>query len=209
MLFGTLKDTIFGNPNVSHLAFVSSKATVIGLVIIEEYVIVAPGASIRADEGSPFRICRGTNMQDGVILHGLLGKYVEIDGVLYSIYIGSHCSIAHGAIIHGPSSIGNKTFVGFRAIVHNSRIGRECFIGHGAQVIGVEIGDRRYVPNGMVVDSQEIADQLPVITEKHLEFNKEVVDYNKKLVELYKERRKMKNRVRRMCLAARSLLRAA
>ena len=36
-----------------------------------ENVIVAPNTSIRADEGAPFYIGENTNIQDGVVIHGL------------------------------------------------------------------------------------------------------------------------------------------
>jgi carbonic anhydrase/acetyltransferase-like protein (isoleucine patch superfamily) len=128
------KDYIFGTPIISPKAFVFNDESVIGDVVIEHDVIVAPGASIRADECGPFYIGKGTNVQDGVIFHGLLNKYIEVGEEQFSIWIGSHCSIAHRALIHGPSMIGKKTFIGFDAIVHASVIGRNCFIDFKAVV---------------------------------------------------------------------------
>ncbi len=127
-------DDIFGTPVIHPEAFISSKATIVGDVTIEKNVIVAPSASIRADEGAPFFIGKGTNIQDHVNLHGLLNRYVQVDNKQYSIYIGTHCSIAHGALIHGPTKIGKKTFIGFKVTVHNSIVGRNCFIKTGADV---------------------------------------------------------------------------
>ncbi len=189
-MFNGFNDLIFGNPEVHENSFVSEHAVLIGRIIIEENVIIAPGSSLRADEGSPFLIRKGTNIQDGVHMHGLLDQYVEVKGKKYSIYIGSHCSIAHGALIHGPAEIGKKTFVGFKSIVHNSRVGRNCYIGFGAIVKGVVVGDRRYVEDGMIVNRQELADALPEVPDDKIKyFNREVVDYNKRLVELYQQRR--------------------
>lgn len=174
-------DSIFGTPEFDpEECFVSSKATVIGKVIIEKDVMVAPGACLRADEGAPFKICKGTNIQDGVFVHGLLEKYVKgDDGEKYSVYIGSHCSIAHGALIHGPTKIGKKTFVGFKATVHNSTVGRNCYIGIGAIVNGVHIADNRFIHDGAVINCQEVADGLPLVPDDKKHFNKDVVDYNK------------------------------
>lgn len=183
-------DEVFGNYEADANSFISSKATVIGQVFIEENVIIAPKASVRADEGTPFKICKGTNIQDEVVIHGLLDQYVEIDGVKYSVYIGSHCSIAHQALIHGPTMIGKKTFVGFRATIHKSIIGRHCYVGIGAIIEGVNVSDNRYVPNGAVIDVQKYADELPFVPEDKAHFNKEVVDYNKQLVRQYQIRRK-------------------
>lgn len=204
-------DTIFGNPVIDPEAFISSKATVVGDMTIERHVIVAPGASLRADEGAPFYISKGTNIQDGVILHGLLNKYVQVSGVDYSVWIGSHCSIAHRALIHGPTLIRKKSFIGFAAVVHHSEIGHNCFIdiratikkamigsychiGAGAIVTNVSVADGKYVCDGCVVNDQRQAENLPNISEKmqeeDREFNKEVVELNKNLVELYTARRK-------------------
>ena len=183
-------DTVFGNPDYDPAkCFISSRSAVIGKVIIEDCVIIAPGAAIRADEGAPFKIGKCTNIQDEVIIHGLLDKYVTEKGKKYSVYIGPYCSIAHGAVIHGPTKIGEKTFVGFRTIIHNSTIGKDCFIAHGAIVDSVKIANNRYVKDGMVVDSQEIADALPKVPHAKAEFNQEVVEYNNKLCKLYRKRR--------------------
>jgi carbonic anhydrase/acetyltransferase-like protein (isoleucine patch superfamily) len=190
---GLIADRIFGDPHIDKDDFVSSKATIIGDVIIEKDVIVCPNVSLRADEGTPFRVRYGTNIQDGVILHGLKNRFVtDEDGDKYSIYIGSHSTIAHGAIIHGPTMIGKHTFVGFGAIVHNATIGRNCHIGFGAIVRSVTVPDYRYIEDGLIVNKQEIADALPPAT-KHLQtLNAEVVDYNKALVQKYKERRELR-----------------
>jgi len=203
-------DTIFGNPEIHPDSFVSSKATIIGRVIVEREVMIAPGSKIRADEGTPFKICRGSNIQDGVTIHGLLDKFVEVDGEKFSVHVGTHCSITHDSRLHGPTSIGKKSFVGFDATVHASVIGRNCYvgfqalvklstigsnchIGDGAKVIRVKIRDERFIADGLIVNTQELADALPRITrlqhEEDGEFNKDVVDNNKKFIARYKRRR--------------------
>jgi carbonic anhydrase/acetyltransferase-like protein (isoleucine patch superfamily) len=186
-------DEVFGDPEINPESYIRKGVTIDGKVIIEKDVIVSPGVSLRADEGSPFRICKGTNIQDDVVFHGLLDKFVEADGEKYSIYIGSHCSIAHKALIHGPTKIGKKTFVGFGTIIHNSIIGRNCHIGFRAIIRGVKISDNKYVADGAIINEQKSADLLPDVPKDLQEFNKEVVDYNKKLVKLYKERKKKKS----------------
>jgi carbonic anhydrase/acetyltransferase-like protein (isoleucine patch superfamily) len=167
-----------------------------------EKVTIAPQASLRADEGSPFYIGKGSNLQDGVTLHGLLDKRIDVGGEMFSIHIGSHCSLAHGALVHGPCSIGKKTFIGFNAIVHNARVGRNCFIHHRALVEGVVLPDYTYVPRGAIVADQYEANRLPriprspaeprdpLVPEAAIFFNEEVVDYNKKLCAIYGARRR-------------------
>lgn len=203
-------DTIFGNSEIHPDSFISSRSAVIGRVIVEREVIIAPGCKIRADEGSPFKISHGSNIQDGVSMHGLLNKFVEVNGEKFSIHVGTHCSITHDARLHGPTFIGKKSFIGFDSTIHASKIGRNCYvgfqalvndciigsnchIGHGAKVIGVDIKNERFIADGLIVNNQQLADALPAITreqyEHDAEFNKEVVDYNKSLVARYKERR--------------------
>lgn len=43
----------FGSPDIHNLSYVDPLAVVIGRVTVEEQVIIAPHASIRADEGTP------------------------------------------------------------------------------------------------------------------------------------------------------------
>lgn len=202
-------DEFFGDPQISDKAFVCQGASVIGEVYIEKDVLIAPGASIRADECGPFKIGIGTNVQDGVILHGLLNKYLELEGKSYSIWIGSHCSIAHRALIHGPTMLDKKTFVGFDAIIHasvigrncfidfkavvkNARVGKNCHIGIGATVTDVIVADGKYVADGQIVNMQHLADILPLTPpekrDRDNDFNKEVVDLNKELIRLYRAR---------------------
>lgn len=111
-------------------------------------------------------------------------------GNKYSVLIGSHCTIAHRATVHGPTKIGKKTFVGFHSIVHNSTIGRNCYIGQNVTIENVIIKDDRYVRSGMVVDCQSIANGLPMANEQQKDFNRKVVDKNKRLVKIYHARRK-------------------
>ncbi len=177
----------FGLPEIHESSHVDPLAVVIGRVVVESDVLIAPGASIRADEGSPFFIGRGTNIQDLVVLHGLGKKYFEVDGVSWSIYIGSHCSIAHCACVHGPVVIGKKTFIGIRSTVWGSIIGRECNIGFHCLIRDVVIPSHRRVPDGSMILCQADADNLPTVSLKDFPHNRDVVDTNKQLRCLHKE----------------------
>lgn len=177
----------FGLPEIHEDSYVDPLAVVIGRVIVEDRVIIAPHASIWADEGTPFFIGHGTNIQDQVVFHGLRDQKFEVDGVPWSVYIGSHCSIAHCACIHGPAVIGKKTFVGIRSTVWGSIIGRNCYIGFHCLVKDVRIQAGRFVPHGSVILRQEDADALPEVPDEYREFNKDVVDVNKGLCKLYRK----------------------
>ncbi len=172
-------------PKIHPTAYVHPTATVIGWVELGREVNVAADTSIRADEGAPFYVGDRSNVQDGVVLHALKEKWVRVDGRQWAIYIGADCSLAHQALVHGPSMIGDHTFVGFKAIVHDSIIGEGCFIGHNALVVGVEIPPGKRVPSGWVVDTPEKVKQLPPVEDAHAHFNEDVVQVNRGLVMAY------------------------
>lgn len=170
-------------PKVEKSAFIQPNASVIGSVILSEGVLVSPFASIRGDEGTPIFIGKNTNVQDGVVIHGLENKFVENKGLGYSVYIGENVSLAHQSQVHGPAKIGNNTFVGMQSFVFKSEIGDNVVIEPCAKVIGVKIASGRYVSAGDIIKTQEQADKLPMITPEYSmkSLNDEVVHVNKEL----------------------------
>ena len=173
-------------PQIDKTAFVSQFSSVIGDVSIRNNVYVAPNVSIRADEGTPFYIGSHTNIQDGVILHGLLNRKISVGSKRYSIFISNEVSIAHGALVHGPCFIGDKVFVGFNAIVYNAIIGRGSFISYNAVITnGVRIPPNRFVPPGANIDSQVKANQLSPVPEDSKEFAREVQRVNQEFPASY------------------------
>ncbi|MSQ84857.1 MAG: hypothetical protein EXR77_18620 [Myxococcales bacterium] len=175
--------------HVAPTAYVHPKANVVGRVLLSDHVHVAAGTSVRADEGTPFFFGANTNVQDGVIIHALKDRTVQVAGEDWAVYVGSNVSIAHGAIVHGPCYLGDNTFVGFQATVHDSVVGADCFIGIGAVVVGVEIPDGKHVPNGAIVDSAAKVAGLADSTEHHADFNEDVVDVNRGLAAAYRRLR--------------------
>jgi len=185
------------NPNIDWLkqirmraqsaasAFVHQNASVIGKVVLGDHVHIAAESSVRADEGSPFYIGSNSNVQDGVVLHALKDKWIDVDGEKWAIYVGQNVSIAHQALVHGPCYVGDNSFVGFQAVVHNSVVGSKCYIGIGAIVVGVNVPSGKYVPHGSIIDTQEAADQLPDVSHEHMHFNEEVVNVNRGLAAAY------------------------
>jgi carbon dioxide concentrating mechanism protein CcmM len=134
---------------------------VIGDVKIGANVLIAPGTSVRADEGTPFFIGSGTNIQDGVVIHGLeQGRVKGDDGQNYSVWIGTNSSITHKALIHGPCYVGDDCFIGFRSTVFNARVGKGCIVMMHVLIQDVEIPPGKYVPSGAVITSQQQADRL-------------------------------------------------
>ncbi|WP_429690562.1 carbonate dehydratase [Bacillus mycoides] len=175
-------------PLIDKTAFISPSSSIIGDVRIKDNVFVAPNVSIRADEGTPFFIGSNTNIQDGVVLHGLMNQFVSAHEKEYSIYIGDEVSIAHGALIHGPCFIGNKVFVSFKSIVYHAVVEDGAFISYNATVTGgVRIPSNRFVPPYSNIDTQEKADALLPTSEEQQEFAHDVQFVNQQFPSGYKK----------------------
>lgn len=173
-------------PKIDHQAFLSPFTYIVGDVTIQDNTYVGPFVSIRADEGSPFYIGSSSNLQDGVILHGLKNQYVERNGKRYSIYIGNRVSCTHGSLIHGPCLIEDDVFVGFQSIVYNAQVGQGSFISSGAVVTkGVVLRPHSFVPPGANIDTQEKADRLSSVPTTEEEFAKEVQRVNQEFPAAY------------------------
>ncbi len=177
---------IQARPHMSNSSYVHPQAAVIGRVVLGDHVHIAAGSSVRADEGTPFHIGSNSNIQDGVVIHALKERKVLVGGEEWAVYVGKNVSMAHDALVHGPCYVGDDTFVGFNAVVHDSIVGNHCYIGIGAVVVGVEVPDGRFVPHGAIVDTAEKAERLPPVSEAHREFNEDVVDVNRGLAAAYR-----------------------
>lgn len=174
------------SPTIDPTAYVGPFSTIIGDVTIRKNVFVAPNASIRADEGFPFYIDSNSNIQDGVILHGLAQGRVMNGSKEYSIYIGKQVSCTHGCIIHGPCKLGDNVFVGFHAIVYNAIVGDNCYISTNALVTGgVKLEANRFVPAGFIIDTQTKANRLGSVPTSDKEFAQEVKRINKAFPKAY------------------------
>jgi carbonic anhydrase/acetyltransferase-like protein (isoleucine patch superfamily) len=173
-------------PTIDKTAFIGPFSSIIGDVRINKEVFIGCNVTFRADEGTPFHIGNKSNIQDGVILHGLKNMKLTVNNKLYSIYIGNEVSIAHGALIHGPCIVENNTFVGFNVIIFNSIVGYGSYIDLGSIVTnGVRIPANSYVPVGAIIDTQEKADALKKVSEDNENFAKNVVKTNIELSQAY------------------------
>lgn len=163
-------------PVIAKTARIHPLAAVIGSVIIGEHIFVAPGASVRGDEGQHIFIGDDSNVQDGVVVHGLetfegdhelTENEVEVEGEQYSVYIGKRVSLAHQSQVHGPARVGDDTFVGMQSFVFRTELGDHVVVEPGAKLIGVKVSAGRYVPALSLITKQEQADALPKITESY------------------------------------------
>jgi carbonic anhydrase/acetyltransferase-like protein (isoleucine patch superfamily) len=122
-------------PDLSQAAFVAMNATVIGQVEIATGASIWYGAVVRGDL-ERIAIGKGTNIQDGAILHGDPGK---------------------------PTILEDYVTVGHRAVVHSAYIERGSLIGIGAIVLdGVRVGAGSIVGAGSVVTKDVPARSLVV-----------------------------------------------
>lgn len=99
---------------------------------------------IRADEpnadGSVGAILieRETNIQDGIVVHALGGT---------GLRISRGTSIAHGAVVHGPSEIGKNCFIGFNSLIFKTSLGDGVIVLHQALIEDAPI------PRGLMIPS--------------------------------------------------------
>jgi carbon dioxide concentrating mechanism protein CcmM len=169
-------------PQIHETAFVHSFSNLIGDVRIGANVIVAPGTTIRADEGTPFYLGENTNIQDGVVIHGLeQGRVIGDDQNKYSVWIGKNACITHMALIHGPAYVGDNSFIGFRSTVFNARVGAGCIVMMHALIQDVEIPPGKYVSSGAIITTQQQADRLPDVQDQDKDFAHHVVGINQAL----------------------------
>ena len=168
-------------PDVDPAAYIDPTAQVIGRVRIGPLVFIGPGAVIRADEADrngevkPIVLEAECNVQDGVIIHALAGTHVTI---------GRRTSVAHGAIIHGPCSLGEQCFVGFGAVVFKATVGPGVFIAARAVVQEADVPANLFVPPSAAI-SQDMVGRLRATTPHERGFTEEVVGANLKLAEGY------------------------
>jgi carbonic anhydrase/acetyltransferase-like protein (isoleucine patch superfamily) len=104
--------------------FIAPDAALIGRVRLEEEASVWFAAVLRGDN-ELIAVGRGSNVQDGCVLHTDPG---------FPLTIGAGCTIGHRAVLHG-CTIGDNSLIGMGAIVLNgAKIGSNSIVGAGALV---------------------------------------------------------------------------
>ena len=111
-------------PLIDASAWVADSAQVIGKVALAAGASVWFGAILRGDTDW-LRIGRGTNVQDGSILHTDAG---------IELVLGENVTVGHQAMLHG-CTVGDGSLIGIQAVLLNgARIGRHCLVGAGSLV---------------------------------------------------------------------------
>jgi len=105
-------------------SYVAPNAQLIGKIVLEEDASVWFGAVLRGDI-EPIRICKGSNVQDGCVLHTDKG---------FPLTVEEGCTIGHMVMLHG-CTIGKRSLIGIGAVILNgAKIGEECLIGANALI---------------------------------------------------------------------------
>jgi carbonic anhydrase/acetyltransferase-like protein (isoleucine patch superfamily) len=124
-------------PNVAPDAFIAPGAMVIGDVTIGEGATIWYNAVLRGDI-APIRVGRGSNVQDGAVLH------VD-EGV--PCVVGDGVVIGHGAVVHS-ATVGDGALVAMHAtLLTSSSVGAESIVGANALVTE----GRAFPPRSLVV----------------------------------------------------------
>ncbi len=95
-------------PRIDPSAWVADSAQVIGRVSLAADASVWFGAILRGDN-EWITIGRGTNIQDGSVLHTDMGS---------PLTIGDHVTVGHQVMLHG-CTIGDGSLIGIQAVVLN------------------------------------------------------------------------------------------
>ena len=111
-------------PTIAATAWVADSAQVIGNVELGEGASVWFGAILRGDN-ERMRIGKGTNIQDGTVMHSDLG---------FPLTLGENVTVGHRVMLHG-CTVGDGSLIGINAVVMNgAKIGRNCLVGAGSLV---------------------------------------------------------------------------
>jgi carbonic anhydrase len=191
--FNLYKDT----PKIDQSSYIHHFASVTGSVNINKETFVGPFASIRGDVGLKIHIGDYSNIQDGVVIHGMknfeYGSNVAMNSVFkehapFSVFIDENCTLAPQCQVYGPSRMDTNVFIGMQCLVFDSLVQENVVIEPGAKIIGVTIPANRYVQAGSVITKQEDADNLPKITEdyRYNKINDKMVLTNRELALSYK-----------------------
>jgi carbonic anhydrase/acetyltransferase-like protein (isoleucine patch superfamily) len=123
-------------PVIDPTAYVTDTAVLIGKVELQAQSSIWFGATLRGDN-EPIVIGRGSNVQEGAVLHTDPGSPLTVD---------DHVTVGHQAMLHG-CTIGAGSLIGIQAVVLNDAIiGKNCLVGACALVTTGTI-----IPDGSLV----------------------------------------------------------
>lgn len=133
-------------PDIDPTAWVAESAQVIGTVELAAEVSIWFGAILRGDT-AVLRVGRGSNIQDGSVVHADHGQPTTI---------GEDVTVGHMAMLHG-CTIGNGSLVGIGAVVLNgAEIGPNCLVGARALVTE----NKRFAEGSLIVGAPAVVARM-------------------------------------------------
>ena len=123
-------------PDIADSSWVADSAQVIGRVTLAEDCSVWFNAVLRGDSDT-LTIGRGTNIQDGSVLHADTG---------FPLQLGENVTVGHQVMLHG-CTVGENSLIGIGAVVLNgAKIGKNSLVGAGALVT-----EGKEFPDGVLI----------------------------------------------------------
>lgn len=171
-------------PDIHPLALIDPSAQIIGNVKIGKNVFIAPLAVIRADDRgpdgtvAPIILEEEVNIQDGVIIHSQGGATVTI---------GSRTSVGHGAVVHGPCSIGEDCFLAMRCTLYSTTLESSVWVGMSATIIRATLISFTYVESGSIIRSRDDCRSLRLVSTREKKYMEDVLKATNNLREEYRK----------------------
>ncbi len=172
-----LRENVVGDiPHIDSTAYVDPSAVIIGRVTIGPNCYIGPSVVIRADRFSAddqramISIGAHCGIQDLAVLHVHAEEPLEI---------GDETIINHGAIIHGPSCIGGRCFIGCKSVITHAEIGDGVFVRSNAIIENVSIPGELFIDINSVINSNESVSSLRKITDREQRFIERSIKENK------------------------------
>ena len=157
----SIRNYLAHKPSIGENCYIDPSSVVIGRVEMGADCSVWPTAVIRGDVHD-IQIGRGTNVQDGAVLHVTHKGPYNPDG--FALTIGEDVTIGHQATLHG-CTIGNRCLIGLGArVMDGAVVEDEVIIGAGSLVTP----GSRLVSGHLYVGSP--AKQVRALKPKELEF---------------------------------------
>lgn len=123
-------------PQIALGAWVADSAQVMGDVVLAPEANVWFGAILRGDN-ERITIGKGSNIQDGSVLHTDIGQ---------ALHIGEDVTVGHQVMLHG-CTVGDGSLIGIGAVVLNgAAIGKHCLVGAGALIT-----EGKTFPDGVMI----------------------------------------------------------
>ncbi|MDX9802123.1 MAG: gamma carbonic anhydrase family protein [Spirochaetia bacterium] len=162
-------------PDTEKAVFIADSADIIGDVELGEDSNIWFNTTLRGDI-APIRVGKGTNIQDGAILH------VNHD---MPCIVGDNVTVGHGAIIHA-ATVKEGCLIGMGAILLDEcEIGEDSVVGAGSLVTGGKV----FPPRSLIIGSparkiKEISDEdiakIRANASEYIALGKKTAQSNKK-----------------------------